>query len=157
MTKSNGTITVSTASPTSDVHSMVAAGSSWPDRRRVRIEATDQVSDDASTRNAAGWKVLPPGRITISTPTNPTAIAVQRRMPTISPSIGTDSAVINSGDTKPTAAASAIGRNRSAATKASIEVTIITPRTNCVPGLRTRTRNRPRDSPTPMTITTETR
>ena len=36
----------------------------------------------------------------ISTPTKPTTTAVQRRQPTGSPSIGTDSATMNSGAAK---------------------------------------------------------
>ena len=48
----------------------------------------------------------------ISTPINPTAVASQRRMPTLSPRNTIDSAVTNSGETKPVAEASAIGRKR---------------------------------------------
>ena len=48
----------------------------------------------------------------IKTPIRPSAVAIQRRNPTRSPRNAIDSAVTNSGETKPVAEASAIGRNR---------------------------------------------
>src|SRR5713101_3623657 len=57
----------------------------------------------------------------ISTPINPTAVASQRRTPTVSPRKTIDSAVTNSGATKPVAEASAIGRNRKPEMKNSDE------------------------------------
>ena len=75
--------------------------------------------------------------MTISTPTNPTATAVQRRMPTTSPNIGTDNAVISSGETNPTEAASASGMWRSASIKHSAEATSPRPRQIWAPGTAT--------------------
>ena len=57
----------------------------------------------------------------ISTPIKPTAVASQRRSPTLSPRKKIDSAVTNSGETKPVAEASAIGRNRKPEMKNSDE------------------------------------
>ena len=70
----------------------------------------------------------------ISTPIRPTAVASQRRRPTISPRKKIDSAVTNSGATKPVAEASAIGRNRKPVMKNSDEPSSATPRSNWKPG-----------------------
>ena len=69
----------------------------------------------------------------ISTPINPTAVAIQRRMPTRSPRKKIDSAVTNSGETKPVAEASAIGRNRKPEMKNSDDASSVTPRIACKP------------------------
>ena len=52
------------------------------------------------------------GRRMMRTPARPTAVASQRRRPTRSPRKKIDNAVTNSGETKPVAEASAIGRKR---------------------------------------------
>src|ERR1019366_175349 len=70
----------------------------------------------------------------ISTPIKPTAVATQRRAPTRSPRKTIDSAVTNSGETKPVAEASAIGRNRKPEMKNSDEPNSATPRSNWNPG-----------------------
>src|SRR5258705_9477891 len=70
----------------------------------------------------------------ISTPINPTAVASQRRTPTVSPRKTIDSAVTNSGATKPVAEASAIGRNRKPEMKNSEDPSSATPRIACNPG-----------------------
>src|SRR5712671_5486973 len=72
----------------------------------------------------------------ISTPINPTAVASHRRTPTLSPRNTIDSAVTNSGETKPVAEASAIGRNRRPEMKNSDEPNSAAPRSNCRPGRR---------------------
>src|SRR5882672_5366669 len=70
----------------------------------------------------------------ISTPINPTAVASQRRTPTLSPRKRIDSAVTNSGETKPVADASAMGRNRKPEMKNSEDESSAAPRSNCNPG-----------------------
>src|SRR3977135_2800697 len=70
----------------------------------------------------------------ISTPINPIAVASQRRMPTLSPRKTIDSAVTNSGATKPVADASAMGRNRKPEMKNSEDDNSATPRITCKPG-----------------------
>src|SRR5260370_38029476 len=72
----------------------------------------------------------------MTTPSNPTAVAIQRRRPTFSPRKKIDSAVTNSGETKPVADASAIGRNRNPEMKNSDEPNSAAPRSNCRPGRR---------------------
>src|SRR6202521_55374 len=74
----------------------------------------------------------------ISTPTNPTAVAIQRRTPTLSPRKTIDSAVTNSGETKLAADASAIGRNRKPEMKNSEDSNKAIPRITCKPGRRER-------------------
>src|SRR6201991_5374376 len=69
----------------------------------------------------------------ISTPINPTAVAIQRRMPTRSPRKKIDSAVTNSGETKPVAEASAMGRNFKPEMNNSDEPSSVTPRISCKP------------------------
>ena len=69
----------------------------------------------------------------INTPINPTAVAIQRRMPTRSPRKNIDSAVTNSGETKPVAEASAIGRNRKPEIKNSEDASSMAPRIACMP------------------------
>ena len=69
----------------------------------------------------------------ISTPIRPTPVAIQRRMPTFSPRKTIDSAVTNSGATKPVAEASAIGRNRRPEMKNSDEPSSAAPRIRCRP------------------------
>ena len=69
----------------------------------------------------------------ISTPIRPTAVAIQRRTPTFSPRKTIDSAVTNSGATKPVAEASAIGRKRRPEMKNSDEPSSAAPRINCRP------------------------
>ena len=69
----------------------------------------------------------------MSTPTRPTAVAIQRRRPTFSPRKTIDSAVTNSGATKPVADASAIGRNASPEMKNSDEPSKVAPRMKCSP------------------------
>src|SRR5215218_10050784 len=68
------------------------------------------------------------------TPNRPTAVAIQRRKPTLSRRKRIDSAVTNSGATKPVADASAIGRNRKPEMKNSEDPTSATPRRACKPG-----------------------
>ena len=70
----------------------------------------------------------------IITPIRPIAVAIQRRMPTFSLRKMIDSAVTNSGETKPVAEASAIGRKRRPVMKNSEEPSSATPRINCRPG-----------------------
>src|SRR4030081_1761407 len=70
----------------------------------------------------------------ISTPINPTAVASQRRTPTLSPRKTIDSAVTNSGAMKPVAEASAMGRNRRPEMKNSEDDNSATPRIACKPG-----------------------
>src|SRR6202158_4645560 len=70
----------------------------------------------------------------ISTPINPTAVASQRRTPTLSPRKTIDSAGTNSGATKPVADASAMGRNRKPEMKNSEDDNSATPRNTCKPG-----------------------
>src|ERR1700704_3861022 len=77
----------------------------------------------------------------ISTPINPTAVASQRRMPTLSPRKTIDSAVTNSGATKVVADASAMGRNRRPEMKNSEDASNATPRIACRPGRRVRKAN----------------
>src|ERR1700684_3205284 len=69
----------------------------------------------------------------ISTPINPTAVASQRRTPTLSPRKKIDSAVTNSGETKPVADASAMGRNRKPEMKNSDDANSAAPRIICSP------------------------
>ena len=68
------------------------------------------------------------------TPINPTAVASQRRTPTLSPRNTIDSAVTNSGETKPVAEASAMGRNRKPEMKNSEDSKSAVPRIACRPG-----------------------
>src|SRR3954452_976752 len=72
----------------------------------------------------------------INTPIKPTAVAIQRRNPTLSPRKTIDNAVTNSGETKPVADASAIGRNRRPEMKNNEEPSSATPRITCKPGRR---------------------
>ena len=67
----------------------------------------------------------------ISTPTRPTAAAIQRRRPTFSPRKIIASAVTNSGAMKPVADASAIGRNTKPEMKNSDEPSKAAPRMKC--------------------------
>ena len=53
--------------------------------RRVMTMVAAQQSADASGNSAADWIAPLPGRMTISTPRNPTSTAAQSRMPTFSP------------------------------------------------------------------------
>src|SRR3984957_18452236 len=69
-----------------------------------------------------------------STPINPTAVASQRRTPTLSPRNIIDSAVTNSGETKAVADVSAMGRNRRPEMNNNEENTSATPRMTCRPG-----------------------
>ena len=64
----------------------------------------------------------------ISTPMRPSAVASQRRMPTFSPRKTIESAVTNSGATKPVADASAIGRKPRPVMKNSEEPSSAAPR-----------------------------
>src|SRR5258708_40357325 len=68
------------------------------------------------------------------TPIRPIAVAIQRRRPTFSPRKIIDSAVTNSGETKPVAEASAIGRTRRPEMKNSEDPNSAAPRINCMPG-----------------------
>src|SRR5258707_1476896 len=69
----------------------------------------------------------------ISTPISPATVASQRRTPTLSPRKTIDSAVTNSGATKPVADASAIGRDRRPEMKNSEEPSSAAPRSKCSP------------------------
>src|SRR5882724_1018073 len=113
---------------------MVVITCSLPLIIRVMISVQAQASADTSGKNAAGWNALVPGRRMISTPINPTAVASQRRTPTLSPRKKIDSAVTNSGETKPVADASAMGRNRKPEMKNSEEASSAVPRSSCNPG-----------------------
>src|SRR5450755_4177423 len=115
---------------------MVVMTGSLPLIMRVMIMVQAQASAETIGKNAAGWNALEPGRRMISTPINPTAVASQRRRPTRSPRKTIDSAVTNSGETKPVAEASAIGRNRKPEMKNSEDANSATPRITCRPGRR---------------------
>src|SRR3569832_989854 len=67
----------------------------------------------------------------ISTPANPTAVAIQRRSPTFSPRNGIKSAVTSNGATKLVAEASAIGKNLKPEIKSSDEPSTAAPRHSC--------------------------
>jgi hypothetical protein len=69
----------------------------------------------------------------ISTPIRPTAVASQRRTPTRSLKNTIESAVTNSGATKPVAEASAMGRKRRPEMKSSDDANSAAPRINCNP------------------------
>ncbi len=58
----------------------------------------------------AQWKLADPGRMMTSTPRNPTSTAIQRFMPTCSPSSGTERAQTHSGMVKKIAAVCASWR-----------------------------------------------
>src|SRR3977135_2820523 len=75
------------------------------------------------------------------TPSSPSAVAIQRRRPTFSPRKMIDSAVTNSGDTKPVADASAIGRYRKPEMKNSDEPRSAAPRSKCSPRRSVRSAN----------------
>src|SRR5580698_5976945 len=78
----------------------------------------------------------------ISTPISPTAVASQRRTPTLSPRKTIDNAVTSSGETKPVADASAIGRNGRPEMKNSEDPSNATPRITCKPGRAVRNANK---------------
>src|SRR6516165_12687618 len=77
----------------------------------------------------------------ISTPTSPSAVANQRRNPTLSPRKMIESAVTNKGETNPVAEASAIGRKRKLEMKNSDEPNSAAPRKSCRPGRGVRKAN----------------
>src|SRR5258707_10973384 len=77
----------------------------------------------------------------IRTPIKPPAVASQRRTPTLSLRKTIDSAVTNSGATKPVAEASAIGRNRKPEMKNSDDDSSAMPRIACRPGRPVRKAN----------------
>ena len=89
---------------------MVVTACSRPLIMRVMISVDAQASAETIGKKAAGWNALVPGRRILRTPISPHAVASQRRTPTRSDRKMMDSAVTNSGDTKPVAEASAIGR-----------------------------------------------
>src|SRR5665647_168711 len=113
---------------------MVVSACSLPLIIRVMIRVQAQASAETIGKNAAGWNAPVPGRRMISTPIRPSAVAIQRRSPTRSPRNTIDSAVTNSGATKPVADASAIGRNRRPEMKNSEDDNSATPRITCKPG-----------------------
>ena len=92
-----GALTASSATTIQKIRPPV--DSSLP-MRRTRI------SDNAKNRAEEIAAICPalssamPGRSTISTPMKPTTTALQRRQPTFSPRIGTDSAVTTIGTAK---------------------------------------------------------
>src|SRR3984893_3141648 len=93
----------------------------------------------------------------ISTPINPTAVAIKRRTPTLSPRKAIDSAVTNSGETKLVADASAIGRNRKPEMKSSEDNNKAIPRITCKPGRGERSACRGEPSIAGDTISANTR
>src|ERR1700722_10105212 len=113
---------------------MVVMAGSLPLNIRVIISVPAQASAEATEKTAAGCNGPEPGRRMISTPIKPTAVASQRRTPTRSPRKTIDSAVTNSGETKPVADASAIGRNLKPEMKNSEDASSATPRITCRPG-----------------------
>src|SRR3982075_2287689 len=70
----------------------------------------------------------------IKTPISPTAVASQRRRPTLSPRKTIDNAVTNNGATKPVADGSAVGRHSKPEMNNSEDDTSETPRSRCRPG-----------------------
>src|SRR3979490_3191039 len=113
---------------------MVVMARSFPLIMRVMIMVQAQASADTIGKNAAGENALEPARRIISTPINPTAVASQRRTPTLSLRKKIDSAVTNSGETKPVADASAMGRNPNPEMKNSEDASSAAPRIACNPG-----------------------
>src|ERR1700736_1348972 len=140
-TQTSGTSADKMQTPVIDDQAMVVAARSLPLIMRVMISVQAQASADTSGKNAAGWNALVPGRRMISTPINPTAVASQRRRPTRSARKMIDSAVTNSGETKPVAEASAMGRNRRPEMKNSDDDNSATPRISCRPGRGVRRAN----------------
>ena len=94
----------STPAPTAIIaisHTIIDCVLSVRASTRTVIALTAYISAATSTASAARLSMPSPvGRSSTSTPMRPTPIAVQRRGPTFSPSIGTDSTVISSGATK---------------------------------------------------------
>src|SRR6202140_3805848 len=140
-TQTSGTSADRMQTPVIDDQVMVVAARSLPLIMRVMISVQAQASADTSGKNAAGWNALVPGRRMISMPINPTTVASQRRRPTLSPRKTIDSAVTNSGETKPVAEASAMGRNRNPEMKSSDDDNNATPRISCRPGRGVRRAN----------------
>ena len=97
-----------------------------------------------SSSSDAHWNTALPGRITISTPLKPTMTAAIRNQVMRSPSSGQASSTTASGATKVTEIASATGIDLTAEKKNSVDSSIITELTNCVPMRRVRS------SPSPM-------
>src|ERR1700722_16421005 len=120
---------------------MVVMAGSLPLNIRVIISVPAQASAEATEKTAAGCNGPDPGRRMISTPINRTAVASQRRTPTRSPRKTIDNAVTNSGETKPVADASAIGRNRRPEMKNSEDPNNAMPRITCKPGRAVRKAN----------------
>src|SRR3982074_813771 len=120
---------------------MVVMACSRPLSIRVMIRVQAQASAETSGKNAAGWNADVPGRRMISTPIKPTAVASQRRTPTLSPRKIIDSAVTNSGATKPVADAAAMGRKRNPERKNSDDDNSATRRITWGPGRSVRRAN----------------
>lgn len=133
MTQTNGTITERIATPVSAEYAMVVSTASRPLIMRVRISAAAQQNAEMIGKNAAAWNALVPGRRMISTPVRPMPVAIQRRRPTFSLRKTIDSAVTNSGETKPVADASAMGRKLRPVMKNSEEPSSAAPRISCRP------------------------
>src|SRR5258707_5081800 len=139
--QTNGTSAEITQTPTIDDQVMVVMACSLPLIIRVMIKVQAQASAETIGKNAAGRNALEPGRRIISTPIKPTAVASQQRTPTLSLRKTIDSAVTNSGATKPVAEASAIGRNRKPEMKNSDDDSSAMPRIACRPGRPVRKAN----------------
>ena len=103
---------------------------------------------------AAGWNALLPGCATNSTPTSPMPTAIQRRSLTLSPRNSTDSTVMNSGEAKLMAVASAIGRERTPRMNSPVEETRQQPRSTCTRGRCDRSAPKPPRSSSGRTVST---
>ena len=95
-----------------------------------------------SGSTAAQWTMPRPGRITITTPAQPSSTAAQRCGPTRSFSTGQDSAVRKSGAAKLMTVASASARYCKLTNSMESEPTRQPALSNCSPGLRARSQRR---------------
>jgi len=95
-------------------------------RMRTSASATDICAQTPTA--SAQAEAVPVGGTITSTPARPAPIAAQRRQPTVSPSIGAESAATKSGTRKVIATQSAIGISATPWKDSTIDATPQAPR-----------------------------
>ena len=95
--QTHGNVGVKNTRPAIWVHTSVVCGASAPASLRVASTYPELQTTPAIAMRTIGWKAAVPGRVAMTTPRNPTAIAIMRSPPTFSPSSGPASSATKIG------------------------------------------------------------
>src|ERR1700722_17098813 len=150
----HGNIGVKNTRPATCVHASVVCAASAPASLRVASTYPELHTTPATATRTIGWSVPVPGRVAITTPRNPSAIATIRSALTLSPNTGPARRATKTGVRNEIVAVSESWSSRMANTFAVVEQNSKTERNSCSRGRLERSmagRDRDRDAMSAIT------